>query len=237
LIIGGSVAKGRAQPDSDVDILLVATAEEYAQRATRQDFWYVNREICDYPNGYVEGKIIDMPFLRDVADHGSEPARAAFVGAFPGYTRISELLELLARIPVYQEADRQAKIRSFYSQVTIFNWYVGEAEKRADRYLMTQAVANMTLYAGRLLLAHNRILYPYHKWFMYELRHAASKPDGFMDIMEQLLTQPSKEHAQALCDSLTAFHDWGVSYPQAIVKFFYDVEWNWRDGHPPLQDW
>lgn len=163
--------------------------------------------------------------------------RAAFVGAFPGYTRIPELPELLARIPVYQEADQQAKIRSFYSQVMIFNWFVGEAEKRADRYLMTQAVANMTLYAGRLLLAHNRILYPYHKWFMYELRHAAKKPDGFMDIMEQLLAQPSKEHAQALCDSLTSFHDWGVSYPQAIVKFFYDVEWNWRDGHPPLQDW
>ncbi|MDQ2716820.1 MAG: hypothetical protein M3Z08_18090 [Chloroflexota bacterium] len=51
------------------------------------------------------------------------------------------------------------------------------------------------------------------------------------------LAQPSQEHAQALCDSLTAFHDWGVTYPQAIVKFAHDVEWNWRDGHPPLQDW
>jgi hypothetical protein len=67
---------------------------------------------------------------------------------------------------------------------------------------MTQAVAHMTLYGGRLLLVYNRVLYPYHKWLMYELRHTEKKPANFIELMEQLLAQPSKEHAQAFCDCL-----------------------------------
>jgi hypothetical protein len=237
MIIGGSVAKERALPNSDVDILLIATPEEYAQQVAKNDFWYVNREVCDYPDGYAEGKVIDLQFLHDVAEHGSEPARAAFFKAFVGYSRIPELETLLQRIPVYQDQDQHAKLISFYSQVVVANWLAREAEKRQDAYLMNQAVANMTLYGGRLLLAYNRVLYPYHKWMMYELRHVEKKPADFLELMEQLLVQPSKEHAQAFCDCLNTFHDWGVSYDQVIVRFFHDTEWNWRDGRAPLQDW
>ena len=237
MIIGGSVAKERALPDSDVDILLIVSAEEYARRVANNDFWYVNREICDYPGGYVEGKVVDLQFLQDAADHGSEPARAAFFKAFVGYSRIPELETVLQRIPVYQDQEQHEKLISFYSQIVVANWLVREAEKRKDAYLMTQAVAQMTLYGGRLLLAYNRILYPYHKWLTYELRHIENKPANFIELMEQLLDQPNKEHAQAFCDCLSTFQDWGVSYDQVIVRFFHDTEWNWRDGRAPLQDW
>lgn len=236
LIVGGSVAKGRARPDSDVDILLVATDEEYARHAATEDFWYLNREICDYPGGYVEGKIIDMQFLRDVAARGSEPARAAFVGAFAAYSRLPELQEVLQRIPVYPEHERQEKIESFYSQVLLLNWFVREAEKRNDRYLLLHAVSDLVFYGGRLILAHNRILYPYHKWFMYEVQRAEQKPADFLALIERLLEQPNAEHAQAFSESLINFHDWGVTYGQAVVRFMIDTEWNWRTGKPPLED-
>jgi len=85
LIVGGSIAKGREKADSDVDILLVATDEEFARRLREVDVHYVDLEIADYPGGYVEGKVIDRQFLVDAADHGSEPARAAFKGAFIAY--------------------------------------------------------------------------------------------------------------------------------------------------------
>jgi len=101
LIVGGSIAKRREQENSDVDILLVATDEEYAKRAATMDFWYLNREICDNPGGYVEGRYIDMHYLRDAADHGSEPARATFMGAFMPYSRLPELVPLLKQIPIY----------------------------------------------------------------------------------------------------------------------------------------
>ncbi len=237
MIVGGSVAKGRALPNSDVDILLIASDEEYARRATKNDFWYVNTEVCDYPGGYAEGKVVDLQFLYDAADHGSEPARAAFSRAFVGYSRIPELDALVQRIPIYQDQDQQAKLISFYSQVVVANWLVREAEKRKDAYLMAQAIAHMTLYAGRLILAFNRVLYPYHKWLMYELRHAEKMPEHFLELMEQLLAQPGKEHAQAFCDCINAFHNWGISYDQTIVRFLHDTEWNWRDGRAALQDW
>lgn len=237
MIVGGSVAKGRALPNSDVDILLLASDEEYARRAVNNDFWYVNTEVCDYPGGYAEGKVVDLQFLYDAADHGSEPARAAFFKAFVGYSRLPQLDALVQRIPIYQDQDQQAKLLSFYSQVVVANWLVREAEKRKDSYLMAQAVASITFYSGRLILAFNRTLYPYHKWLMYELRHVEKKPENFIALMEQLLAQPRKEHAQELCDSINAFHNWGIPYDQVIVRFLHDTEWNWRDGRAPLQDW
>jgi predicted nucleotidyltransferase len=237
LLVAGSVAKGRARPDSDIDILLVASDEEYARRAARQDFWYLNREICDYPGGYVDGKIIDLQFLEEAAEHGSEPARAAFVGTFPAYSRLPQLETLLSRIPVYQEQEHQEKVRAFYSQVLLLTWFIGEAEKRNDAYLLTHAVADLVLFGGRLILAHNRILYPSHKWFLYEVQRAEHKPVQFLEQIDGLLRYPSKARAREFADSISAFHDWGVTYEQAVVRFMQDSEWNWRTGRVPLSDW
>jgi predicted nucleotidyltransferase len=79
LIIGGSVAKGLARPDSDVDFILVA-AQEVMSKATRPDeLYYFDQEIAAYDGGYVDGKIYDLPFLRELAEHGSEVARSAFI--------------------------------------------------------------------------------------------------------------------------------------------------------------
>ena len=100
LIIGGSTVKGLAQPDSDVDFMLIATPEEYARRAQENNFGIVSFEFTDYEGGYVDGKVMDMAFLRDVDDHGSEPARSAFAHAIIAYSHDPEINELIARIPV-----------------------------------------------------------------------------------------------------------------------------------------
>lgn len=237
LIIGGSVAKGWANDDSDVDILLVASDEEFARRLPSMDLSYYDPTIADYPGGYVDGKIIDLAFLHDVEDHGSEPARAAFLGAIIAYSHIPDLDALVASIPVYPEHEREAKMRAFAVQLTILNWYVGEAEKRQDHYLLSWTVNNMVLYGGRLILAYNRLLYPYHKWFMHQLRLAPLKPENLLDLIENLLQKPGAETARAFYESITTFQDWEVSLGQASAEFTRNTEWNWRDGHPPLPDW
>lgn len=238
LIIGGSIAKGWAKPDSDVDIAIVVTDEEYQRRAAANAYHYFNRDMCDYDGGYVDGKVVNLDFLREVADHGSEPARAAFVGAFAAFSRCAEIDDLLPRIPVYPEPEREAKIRAFYSQVLILNWYVPEAEKRHDNYLLTHAVSDLALYGGRLILAHNRILYPYHKWFTHVLRSAPDKPADLLCRMDELLAHPCGATAQAFSDCVGGFRDWGVTMGQAVVQFMVDSEWNWRyGGRTPLADW
>jgi hypothetical protein len=238
LIIGGSVAKGWAADDADVDILLVATDEAYARYAARREYWYFNNtDFCDYPGGYIDGKIIDLSFLRDAADHGSEPARAAFWKAFTAFSHEPEVDALLERIPVYPEAERDAKLKAFYSLLEIMAWYVGEGERHNNPYLLTRMTSEIVLYAGRLILAYNRILYPYHKWLLRSLQDAPEKPDNLMDLIDTLLAHPCKANAEALRDCLKDFHDWGVDAYEANANLMLNVEWAWRNGPPPLADW
>ncbi len=237
LLIGGSVAKGWASAASDVDIVLIATDEEFAHRSATGEFLYYTTEFSDYEGGYVDGKIINWGFLEEVADHGSEVARAAFYGVQVAFTHDPVLVSLITRIPIYPEAEREAKLKAFYSEVVVGNWFIGEATKRGDRYLLLHAVSEMTLFGGRLILAYNRMLYPYHKWLLHEVERAPDKPDNFMALTQALLDTPSVETAQAYTDALTAYHDWGVSFSETFRHFTRDQEWNWRSQRAPLCDW
>ena len=85
MLVGGSIAKGWEREDSDVDVIMLATDEEYQRRKPERAFHYFTTDVCDYPGGYVDGKILDWQFLVEVAERGSEPARSAFVGAIVAY--------------------------------------------------------------------------------------------------------------------------------------------------------
>lgn len=237
LIVGGSIARGVERDDSDIDVVLVATDEEYAKREPGRNLHYYTTDFCDYPGGYIDGKIVDLQFLRDVADRGSDPARAAFVGAWIAYSRIPELADILSRTPVYPEHEHQERIRSFYAQVEAWRWYIGEAEKWDNRYLLMHATSQLILFGGRMILAHNRILYPYHKWFMHTLRDTPKKPDDFLALIDELLENPGKANADALCATLFSFQEWDKPPEGWPARFMEDSEWNWRDGKAPIADW
>lgn len=238
IVIAGSVAAGRARDESDVDIFLVATEEEWQRRQPAQDIFYYTEELSDYPGGYVDGKVVDFAFLRDVADFGSEPLRAAFTGAFTACSRLPELNELLQRIPTYQQHEQQEKLAAFYSQMLVLGGYITpEYEARNGAYVIAQASAQMAHYGGRLLLAYNKMLYPGLKWFTTVLAEAPEKPENFLDIFEALQRQPCQANAQAFQDCLVNYRDWGVTFPQAVNRFINDVEWHWRKGHPYVYNW
>jgi predicted nucleotidyltransferase len=237
LIIAGSVAKGLAREDSDIDFVLVATDEEYARRAPTNNLHYFSMEMCDYSGGYVDGKIVDLAFLAEVAERGSEPARAAFARAFVAYSRLPELDGILRRIPIYPEADRSQKIQTFYAQLQVLKWYMGEAEKRGDPYLRAHVAADLVLFGGRLILAYNKVLYPYHKWFMTELRRAPQKPDGLIALAEDLLAQPGQATADRFCDAVLSFTDWEMPPEGWPARFMHDSEWAWRSGCAAVEDW
>ena len=237
VIGGGSVAKGWAAAHSDVDIMLLATDEEFARRAPAFDYFLFTRDFCDYQDGYIDGKIIDMAYLEEAARCGSEPTRSAFKDAFIICSRMPNLQALLDRIPVYNDCERDAKMKAFYSQVLMNTWFIGEAAKRHDHYLMMRFASDLVLFGGRLILAYNRILYPYHKWLMHEVIRAPEKPDGFVGLINELLENPSVPTANAFRDTISSFREWGVSWNEAIITFTKDREWNWRGQKPPLHDW
>ena len=236
LIIGGSIAKGFARPDSDVDFMIVATDESFARRMAARDLFINRRDLCDYDGGYVDGKIISLQFLRDVAEKGNEPSRAAFEGAFAAYARIPDFDALLSRIPVYPEQGHEERIRAFYSMCFIQHWLIHEAERHGNRYVINRAANQLALFAGRLILAHNRRLYPYHKWLVATLDAVAEKPDGMMTHFNALMDEPIGAHATALFECVRDFQDWGVSDLDAYTWFMTDVEWSWMSGSTPLED-
>jgi hypothetical protein len=236
MIIDGSIAKGIESENSDIDVVLVATDEEYARRKAGNNLHYFTRDGCDYPGGYMDGKIVDMQFLRDAADHGSDAMRAAFVGAWIACSRIPELEEVFNRIPIYPEREHQERIRSFYAQVEAWRWYVGEGERLGNRYLLMHSTGQLILFGGRMILAHNRILYPYHKWFLHALRNTPQKPVGFLELIERLLEHPSKQNADAFCESLFSFTEWDKPPEGWPCRFMEDSEWNWRHGPAPIAD-
>jgi len=244
LLIGGSIAKGRAKPESDVDVFLVATEEEFARRLRDVDVYYRDEEIADYPGGYVDGKVISHQFLLDAADHGSEPTRNAFANVLVAYSRLPDLGDLLARVVAYPEHERTEKMRRFYIQLaTACFWFMPEAEQRRDLYFRSWAATTAAFYACRLILAHNRILYPWQKWLLHEVRRALDKPVDVVGLVEALVADPNSERAKAVYDSITAFADWGLDMGDSandsylVSRFILDIEWTWRDGLPLLQEW
>jgi predicted nucleotidyltransferase len=184
LIIGGSVAKGFARPDSDVDFLIVATDDEFNRRRMQDDLFINRTDLCDYDGGYVDGKIVNHAYLEELADKGNEPSRAAFEGAFAAW-----------------------------------------------------AASQLALFSGRLILAHNRTLFPYHKWLTRTLESVEDKPVELLSLIDALLEKPNAENADALFQSVKGFQDWGVSDLEAYTWFMTEVEWAWMSGITPMEDW
>ncbi len=237
LIIVGSVVKGYARDDSDVDFMLVATDEEYANRVSTRDLLIYRTDLSNYDGGYVDGKVIRESFLKDVADCGNEPSRAAFLGAFLAFSRLPNLQSLLDRIPVYPENDRNRRIKTFYCLAFMGNWLMNEATRYDNRYGITRAASQLSLFSSRLILAHNRVLFPYHKWMLKSVEKAADKPASFLEHMQDLLDKPSVHTAGPLFECVQTFKDWGVSDIEAYTWFMTEVEWSWMDGTTPMEDW
>ncbi|MFW9783323.1 MAG: nucleotidyltransferase domain-containing protein [Candidatus Heimdallarchaeota archaeon] len=235
LIIGGSVAKGMEREDSDIDVTLVATDEEFEKRKNRNMYLYFETKFCDYPGGYVDGKVVNVEFLRSVAERGSEPARDAFRDAWIAYSEIPELEELLKKIPVFQKEEKLIKIGKFYAQFETANWMFKEAERRNDEYLLTRAITDLILFGGRLILEHNEILYPFHKLFMQTLEKAPDKPENLMVLIDNLLGNRNSENATILFEAIKNFTEWKIQDFWAI-RFLLDTEWAWIDGKPYVGD-
>jgi hypothetical protein len=235
LIIGGSVAKSMEREDSDIDITLIATDEEFEKRKKRDMYLYYETKFCDYPGGYIDGKVVNLEFLQTIAERGSEPARDAFRDAWIAYSNVPELENLLKKIPIFQKEEKLEKIRKFYAQFETANWIIQEAVRRHDDYLLTRGITDLILFGGRLILEHNEILYPFHKLFIQTLEKAPDKPKNLMTLIDNLLEDRTKENALTLFESIKGFRKWELGDFWAI-RFLLDTEWAWIEGKPYVGD-
>jgi hypothetical protein len=236
LLLVGSLAHGFATPASDVDVVLVATEDEFRRREREQRLAFVERDLCAYPGGYVDVKVTSLPFLQQVAERGSDPARYAFQDAVVLASRhpgLGDLLARAARFPVEQKASREAR---FLCQVRAWTWYMGEAESHGDAYLKSVATQKLALFACRVVLNRNETLFPYHKWLLRETSRLPRQPEGFAIGLRDLLERPSLAAAQRLQDAVLTFvgeAGRGLDWPG---QFMADSELNWLHHEAPVDD-
>lgn len=237
LILGGSLAHGFAKPDSDIDVAIVVSAAEFARCRQGGRLHYNNRELCTYP-GYIDGKYMDVDFLRLVAARGSDPARYAFQDARVLFSRIDGLEGLLADIVRYPVAEKHDRIARFAAQLLGWRWYYTEGVRQQNNYLTGLALQKVVLFACRIVLADNELLFPYHKWMLRVTQNAPRQPPGLAAQIDQIMTAPTWERVNGFCLGILAFA--GLDHDQVNASwptfFMRDTELRWMTGDPSIDD-
>jgi predicted nucleotidyltransferase len=236
VLVGGSIAHGFATASSDVDLMIVVSDEEWRRRLEAGDVTELDFNSATYEGGYVDSKYTSVGFIRDVADRGSETARYAFDGVTVAWSRIEGLdaeLRAAARYPI---EGRDERIRAFHAQLEYWRWMFAEGDRSGNAYAEALAAPHVVLFAGRLVLAHNAVLYPGHKWLLRVLRDVPERPPGLTETVDAVVGVLSRESVEALFDLVTGWRDWGVADQHWGTRFMLDTELAWLDGRSPIAD-
>ncbi len=236
ILLGGSIAHGFAQSDSDIDILILAESNEYQKRKAINKLTFSLRDICTYENGYIDCKIINMDLLTKVLNYGSDPARYAFKDNKILFSRLDDLAEIIANISTFPKDKTDERRKRFVSQFLAWKWYYSEGIKKKNKYLVFLSIQKIVLFSSRIILNENMLLYPYHKWMLEELKKAESKPIGIIEKIDQLFENHTLEKVNKYCKEVLDFIEYDeqeIDWPNYFLK---DSEQNWINHEPPVDD-
>ena len=73
---------------------------------------------------------------------------------------------------------------------------------RRSLYLAGWAASRLALFACRLVLAHNRVLYPFREWLLRTVTEVPDRPDDFVDLVRVLAIERTPSAAEAVVVSL-----------------------------------
>ena len=238
VILGGSLAPGFGGAGADIDIVVLVTPAEVARRSATLELTHASAELATYDGGYVDAKFVDLAFLRDVAQRGSDPARWAFDGVRVLFSREPELAAVLESITRYPDAEHDERVRSFAAQLVAWRWFYREGTGKQNAYLQSTALHKLVLFACRLVLAHNRSLYPFHKWVLRVTEDAPERPADLLEQIVALLAAPSQERVDALVRSVLGHfgHDEAAVERGWGTRFLLDTELTWQRGRPSVDE-
>jgi predicted nucleotidyltransferase len=237
VLMAGSVARGVARPDSDVDLIAVVDDVAWPKNISQNRFGFFWNDLADYAGGYVEGRYVPRSYVLEAAKRGSEPTRHSFTSVYPLWSSDPIIDAALPLIPVYPEHERQYRIDAFMAQLRLNNlFFYWEGRRRNDSYLQVRAASDMVLFGGRLILAHNRILFPCQKRLMEYVLSAPEHPPQFQELANELLTTLTAESKDAFCQSIESFTDWDVK-TDMLSAFLRDVEASWYSKTSAVAEW
>ena len=233
---GGSLAHGFGRDDSDVDIQIVIGEPAYAARLAAGTPTFFSRDLATYDGGYVDGKYTTAEFIGRVSRAGSEPARFAYADAQIIFTRDAGIVDLIVAAAQYPTAEKHDRLVRFRTQLEAWRWFAGEAVRHDNTYLLNLAIQKLTLFGGRLLLAHNERLYPYHKWFLRVLQDLDDRPPDLMDRIASMYARPGLPTVESFYQCVLEHRAWEVLPGSWGNQFMVDNELTWMTGSAPIDD-
>ena len=236
ILLGGSIAHGFAKSDSDIDVTIIVDEVEHARRKQEKKLAFSLWDICTYPGGYIDCKVVNMDFLQKVSEKGSDPARYAYEDNTILFSRIDNLEAILVKISDFPVQDKANRKDRFAAQLLAWRWYYSEGVKKENNYLIYLALQKIVLFSCRLILNENEMLYPYHKWLLRVVERAEVKPEGFDKALTQLLAAHDLETVNQFSSQLIRFlqiDEKALDWPN---HFLHDSELNWMEHEPPIDD-
>lgn len=236
ILLGGSLAHGFAESDSDIDVALIVDEAEYERRKRENKLAFSLWDICTYAGGYVDCKVVSLDFLQKISERGSDPARYAFKDNAVLFSRIENLEQLLAGVSRFPTAEKAVRRERFAAQLLAWRWFYSEGVKKQNSYLILLAAQKMVLFSCRLILNENEMLYPYHKWLLRETAKAQHKPDRFDESVQKLLAGHDLPLVGQFCAQVMEFlgiEEKSLDWPN---HFLHDSELNWLAHEPPIDD-
>ncbi len=237
VLMGGSIARGVERPQSDVDLMVIVSDAEWDRRYRESALTFLWHDVASYEGGFVEGRYLSESFIREAAERGSEPTRHSFTAVYPVFTVDPDIADKIRRIPVYPEHERQYRIDAFMAQMYINRIYFWpDAVRRQDLYMRTRASAEIVLFGGRLILAHNRILFPCQRRLMEYVAAAPEKPAGFVELATTFLSEQTPESMEAFYQAVESFTDWNLQ-SDVESNFQRDMEMSWYTRTFSVAEW
>ncbi len=144
--------------DSDLDGIIILSEEEYAKKEKNNATAETIDGLCTYEGGYFDIKYMTKQYLKDLASKGSEPARNSFMKARILFCNDAEIEDILPLIPVFQKAEKEEKLLSFYSNFWL-NYHYFLKSCPIDGYMKIHTIAEIIYSIYRLILQENEILF------------------------------------------------------------------------------
>lgn len=238
LVFGGSVAKGCERPDSDLDAMCILTDEAYEERVKRRKTAESIVGYCTYPEGYFDIKYMNMDYIRDAAEKGSEPTRNSFVKSRVLFTRDPEVTDIVARIPVFQEHERAQKCLSFYADFNL-NYYYFLKECPIDGYMKLHAIGEIIYSLYRIILQENRILFPSNRRLEEFVYNISDETKKLVELGKKLAETQSIEDADEFVKYFYSICSYRPPREDGLVYSTYvtDFEQWWRIPRPNINEW
>jgi hypothetical protein len=230
LIIIGSIARNEAMHDSDIDFYLVVTDEAYTKQQA------AGNVSVSFDKENANGGLTTIQYLTEAATKAPEPTRFAYTKAIIVFSKEPTIQDLINKIQEYPENERAEKMISFVSQLPIHLSYLHFGEYSKNPYVLAETAVKLVLFGGRLILAHNRLLYPSRKQFFKQIERAKDKPENFLTLATTLLQHPSIVTAHVFYDAVMNFRAWEQPKEGYMERYTRDTRQGSLDGNLPIEE-